>query len=103
MDSRENIEYFVDRFYERLLALEPLLDPEGDYEQFGSGVLVGGRGGQPPSEEGMKKMMAEADARSRGMGINGVPFFIFNQKVAVSGAQDPANLLAAMQQAVQAA
>lgn len=46
------------------------------------------------------KAVADADAQVRGMGIGGVPFFIFNQKVAVSGAQDPANLLAAMQQAV---
>jgi predicted DsbA family dithiol-disulfide isomerase len=36
------------------------------------------------------------------MGISGVPFFIFNQKLAVSGAQDPATLLDAMQQAVAA-
>jgi len=43
--------------------------------------------------------VAQADAQARSMGINGVPFFIFNQKVAVSGAQDPASLLAAMQQA----
>jgi predicted DsbA family dithiol-disulfide isomerase len=46
--------------------------------------------------------VAAADARVREMGISGVPFFIFNQKVAVSGAQDPANLLAAMQQSLQA-
>jgi len=44
--------------------------------------------------------VAQADAQVRGMGINGVPFFIFNQKVAVSGAQDPATLLGAMQQAI---
>lgn len=44
--------------------------------------------------------VAQADAQARGMGISGVPFFIFNQKLAVSGAQDPANLLAAMQQAL---
>ena len=48
------------------------------------------------------RAVAQADAQARGMGINGVPFFIFNQKVAVSGAQDPASLLAAMQQAVGA-
>ena len=46
--------------------------------------------------------VAAADARVREMGIGGVPFFIFNQKVAVSGAQDLANLLAAMQQSVLA-
>jgi predicted DsbA family dithiol-disulfide isomerase len=47
--------------------------------------------------------VAQADAHARGMGISGVPFFIFNQKLAVSGAQDPATLLDAMQQAVAAA
>ena len=46
--------------------------------------------------------ISQADAQARQMGVNGVPFFIFNQKVAVSGAQDPAALLAAMQQAVAA-
>ena len=46
--------------------------------------------------------VAQADAQARGMGVNGVPFFIFNQKLSISGAQDPAILLAAMQQAVHA-
>ena len=44
--------------------------------------------------------VALADAQARQMGVSGVPFFIFNQKVAVSGAQEPAALIAAMQQAV---
>ncbi len=44
--------------------------------------------------------VAQADAQARQMGVSGVPFFIFNQKVAVSGAQDPQALLAAMRQAV---
>lgn len=44
--------------------------------------------------------VAQADAQVRSMGISGVPFFIFNQKVAVSGAQDPVTLLGAMRQAV---
>jgi predicted DsbA family dithiol-disulfide isomerase len=47
--------------------------------------------------------ITQADAQVRGMGISGVPFFIFNQRVAVSGAQDPSALLAAMQQAVEPA
>ena len=46
--------------------------------------------------------VSQADAQARQMGVSGVPFFIFNQKVAVSGAQEPAALVAAMQQAVQA-
>ena len=46
------------------------------------------------------QQVAAADVRARQMGIGGVPFFIFNQQVAVSGAQDPAHLLAAMQQSL---
>jgi predicted DsbA family dithiol-disulfide isomerase len=46
--------------------------------------------------------VARADAHVRGLGINGVPFFIFNQTVTLSGAQDPTILLAAMQQASKA-
>src|SRR5262245_64868209 len=42
---------------------------------------------------------AEVDARSAGIG--GVPFFIFNRKIGVSGAQDPDALLEAMEQALQ--
>ena len=45
--------------------------------------------------------VAQADAQARAMGISGVPFFIFNQKLSISGAQDPATLLAAMQQAME--
>ena len=47
--------------------------------------------------------VAQADVQARTMGITGVPFFIFNQKIAVSGAQDPPALLDAMRQAVAAA
>jgi predicted DsbA family dithiol-disulfide isomerase len=41
----------------------------------------------------------EDAAQSRRMGINGVPFFVFNQKLAASGAQAPEALLEAMRQA----
>jgi predicted DsbA family dithiol-disulfide isomerase len=54
------------------------------------------------SDPATRDAVAQADAQARQMGISGVPFFIFNQKVAVSGAQDPQALLAAMQQAVAA-
>lgn len=46
--------------------------------------------------------LAEADARMRSMGIGGVPFFIFNRRVAVSGAQPPELLADALAQAEQA-
>ena len=44
--------------------------------------------------------VAQADVQARQMGVTGVPFFIFNKQVAVSGAQDPQTLLAAMRQAL---
>ncbi len=45
--------------------------------------------------------VAQADAQWRGAGISGVPFFIFNEQLAVAGAQDPPILLQAMQRASQ--
>jgi len=39
------------------------------------------------------------DQRAREIGVQGVPFFIFNQHVAVSGAQEPDALLGAIAQA----
>ena len=41
----------------------------------------------------------QEDQRARAIGVEGVPFFIFNGKLAVSGAQGPDALLAAMHQA----
>ncbi len=39
------------------------------------------------------------DQRAREIGVQGVPFFIFNQHIAVSGAQEPGVLLDAIAQA----
>jgi predicted DsbA family dithiol-disulfide isomerase len=39
------------------------------------------------------------DARARQLGVEGVPFFVFGEKVAVSGAHEPAQLLEAIAQA----
>jgi predicted DsbA family dithiol-disulfide isomerase len=44
-------------------------------------------------------LVRSADIEARNAGIGGVPFFIFNRKVGVSGAQDPEALLEAMLQA----
>ena len=43
--------------------------------------------------------VSEADRKAREMGVGGVPFFIFNGKTAVSGAQAPETLLQAIAQA----
>ena len=52
------------------------------------------------NDPAQRSAVSAADARARSMGISGVPFFIFNQKLAVSGAQDPAVLLDAIRQSL---
>lgn len=50
------------------------------------------------SERATLDHIAALDANVRQQGITGVPYFIFNQKVALSGAQPPDVLLDAMEQ-----
>ena len=47
-----------------------------------------------------RERIARAEVEARNAGIGGVPFFIVNRKVGVSGAQDPETLLDAMEQAL---
>jgi predicted DsbA family dithiol-disulfide isomerase len=53
------------------------------------------------SDEGADTVMA-MDRRVRELGVTGVPFFIFGDRVAVSGAQEAPALVTAMEQAVSA-
>jgi predicted DsbA family dithiol-disulfide isomerase len=46
-----------------------------------------------------RQAVGEEDQRARAIGVEGVPFFIFNGKLAVSGAQGAEALLEAMRQA----
>jgi predicted DsbA family dithiol-disulfide isomerase len=50
------------------------------------------------SENARAHIQAE-DKEARKIGVEGVPFFIFNKRIAVSGAQEPAVLLEAMLEA----
>ena len=50
------------------------------------------------SDAGRTAIKAE-EQRTRALGVSGVPFFVFNQRLAVSGAQPPEVLLDAMEQA----
>jgi predicted DsbA family dithiol-disulfide isomerase len=52
------------------------------------------------SEEARQQVRA-SDERARQMGVQGVPFFIFNNQVGVSGAHEPETLLQAMEQSLQ--
>ena len=53
------------------------------------------------SDEGRDEVLS-GDLEARRAGIGGVPFFIFNRRVAVSGAHDPETLLGAMDEARKA-
>lgn len=64
------------------------------------------RGGIPRSAaqrcletQQLRKQVEEQDNHARSLGVDGVPFFIFDQKLAASGAQPPEVLVDAMQQA----
>lgn len=48
-----------------------------------------------------RDLVLAMDLQARQAGIGGVPFFIFNRKVAVSGAHEPETLLSAMKQSLQ--
>jgi predicted DsbA family dithiol-disulfide isomerase len=45
--------------------------------------------------------IAQADVDARSAGIGGVPFFIFNRNIGVSGAQEPETLVQAMEQSLK--
>jgi len=51
------------------------------------------------ADEDLRREVAKEEDTARAMGVNGVPFFIFNQRLAVEGAQPPDVLLEAMLEA----
>jgi predicted DsbA family dithiol-disulfide isomerase len=50
-----------------------------------------------------KTAVMDADLEARRAGVNGVPFFIFNRRTAVSGAHEPETLLKALINSISAA
>jgi predicted DsbA family dithiol-disulfide isomerase len=46
-----------------------------------------------------RALIGEQDRRARAIGVEGVPFFIFNQRLALSGAQPPEVIVEAMEKA----
>jgi predicted DsbA family dithiol-disulfide isomerase len=51
------------------------------------------------ADENLRSAVAEEEEKARAMGVQGVPFFIFNGRLAVEGAQPPEVLLEAMLEA----
>ena len=75
----------------------------GDHEEL---VKIAAAAGYDPTDareflasDALKDVVAQSDLRAREMGIGGVPFFIFDGKTAVSGAQEPATIVEAIRQA----
>ncbi len=50
-------------------------------------------------DEELRRAVAEEEEKARRMGVQGVPFFIFNNRISVEGAQPPEVLLDAMLEA----
>jgi predicted DsbA family dithiol-disulfide isomerase len=55
------------------------------------------------ADDAQRQRVLTADAEARALGVTGVPFFIFAQRVAISGAQEPEILIRAFGRAVQEA
>jgi predicted DsbA family dithiol-disulfide isomerase len=51
------------------------------------------------ADETLRKAVADEEEQARAVGVSGVPFFIFNRRLAVEGAQGPDVLLEAMLEA----
>jgi predicted DsbA family dithiol-disulfide isomerase len=51
------------------------------------------------ADEELRRAVAQEEDRARRMGVQGVPFFIFNGSIVVEGAQPPETLLQAMLEA----
>jgi len=51
------------------------------------------------ADEELRRAVADEEGKARAMGVSGVPFFIFNKRLAVEGAQPPEVLLEAMLEA----
>jgi predicted DsbA family dithiol-disulfide isomerase len=51
------------------------------------------------NDDAQRQAVLAGDERARALGVSGVPFFIFDQRLAVSGAQEPQVLLRALSEA----
>jgi predicted DsbA family dithiol-disulfide isomerase len=77
-----------------------LTTDEGLIEAAGQGGLPREAAQAVLQDTTLHTSLAQEEAQMREMGITGVPFFIINRKLGISGAQPPEHLLAAMQQAL---
>ncbi len=51
------------------------------------------------NDDAQRQAVLAEDERARALGVSGVPFFVFDQRLAVSGAQEPQVLMRALREA----
>jgi len=71
-------------------------------------VSLAGQAGLDPAaaqacleDPASRRTVEDADRQARALGVEGVPFFIFNRRLAVSGAQEPEVLVQAIERAAE--
>jgi predicted DsbA family dithiol-disulfide isomerase len=71
-------------------------------------IATAGQAGLPPEaaqsvlrDTDLHQALAQEEAQIRALGITGVPFFVIDRKLGISGAQPAEHLLSAMTQAIQ--
>ena len=83
--------YFVDGAFVGDADTLATLAADAGYDREGAAALL--------ASDALRDDVAAADERARSLGIQGVPFFVFDGRVALSGAHEPATLLDAIAQA----
>lgn len=86
--------YFVDSRFVGDRAVLAAIAGEAGYDAVAARTML--------DSDALRWETAEADERIRAMGIGGVPFFVFDQRVGVSGAQGSAALRGAFEQSAAA-
>ena len=87
--------YFLEGRFVGERAVLAAIAGEAGFDSVAAGAMLA-------SEEGAETIAA-MDRRVRELGVGGVPFFIFDDRVAVSGAQEPETLVAAIVSAINRA
>ena len=87
--------YFLEGRFVGDRAVLAAIAGEAGFDSVAAGAMLA-------SEEGAETIAA-MDRRVRELGVGGVPFFIFDDRVAVSGAQEPETLVAAIVSAINRA
>jgi predicted DsbA family dithiol-disulfide isomerase len=83
--------YFVEGAFVGDADTLATLAADAGYDREGAAAML--------ASDALRDEVAAADERARSLGIQGVPFFVFDGRVAVSGAHEPATLLDAIAQA----